>query len=156
MAGAGGASPGDAPGEAGAFADLLRDLPEGDATSLNTQESAHAAWANRMKRAVAAQWHPRQVMAEHRRFLDPVNRVSVVAVTIDRRGVVREVRLERACGFSPLDDEAVAAVRRARAFPDPPQAWFEDGETFSFPFAFHLDAQWPSYSRYRDRQPLRP
>ncbi|HEY8208358.1 MAG TPA: TonB family protein [Myxococcaceae bacterium] len=132
------------PGEPGAFNDDLGDLPEGDGTFLNTREWRYAGFFNRLKEGVSGNWHPREVMIANRHLNDPVSRVTVVAVTIDEQGAVRDVQVVRPCGFSPLDEEAVQAFRRSGPFPNPPAGLFEGGDTYTFPFGFHVDMRWPS------------
>lgn len=132
------------PGEPGAFNDDLGDLPEGDGTFLNTREWRYAGFFNRLKEAVSGNWHPREVMVSNRHVNDPVSRVTVVAVTIDGQGAVKDVQVVRPCGFGPLDDEAMQAFRRSGPFLNPPTGLFEGGDTYTFNFGFHVDTFWPS------------
>jgi protein TonB len=63
---------------------------------------------------------------------------SVVAFTLDRRGVVVASRVTQSSGYPALDQEALATVKRAAPFPMPPES--VPGESFDFtvPFPFRL------------------
>jgi TonB family protein len=131
--GSGGGSP-------GAFMDDLTGVAEGDGTFLNTREWKYASFFNRLKEQVAAQWKPRDVLLGAVRLDDFTPRVTIVNVTIDSTGAVIEAEVASGCGYSPLDNEATRAFRRASPFPNPPEGLFENGSTFSFQFGFRVDA----------------
>jgi protein TonB len=61
---------------------------------------------------------------------------AVVAFTIDRAGRVTSARLARSAGASALDQEAVAAIRRASPVPPPPSSM--TSLFFSIPLQFNL------------------
>jgi len=140
-------SPEDKPGEAGGFIDDLSGLAVGDETSLNTRQLQYAHWFNEMKSAVGRNWHPAQVQEATRHILDPVTRVTVVRFTLDRSGAVKDIAVEKPCGFEPYDEEAVRAVRAAGTFPDPPDFLFQGRDSFPFHYTFKVDEYWPKPQR---------
>jgi TonB family protein len=133
----------DKPGESGGFIDDLSDLATGETTALNTREFRFARWFNAAKAAVARNWHPDRVQAATHHVLDPVSRVTVVRIAIDRAGTVKAIAVAHPCGFDPYDEEAVRAVRLTGAFPDPPEAIFEGRDTVAFDYTFRVDDYWP-------------
>ena len=65
--------------------DYLHDLDDGESTALNAKKWMHAPFFNRLKEAVAEEWHPDLVYLRH----DPSgnvygakDRVSVLRVTL--------------------------------------------------------------------------
>ena len=64
--------------------------------------------------------------------------VAEVAFTIDRLGAVVESRVAHTSGFAALDQEAIATVKRAQPFPQPPPHLL--GATFEFtvPIRFRI------------------
>jgi len=104
--------------------------------------------------AVAQEWQPAQVYRRH----DPTGkiygfrrRLTVLKVTLDKDGAVKKVLLNRPCGLSFLDDEAVRAFKAAGPFHNPPSR-LVDSKTntivFSFGFLFEIK-QSPSFRIFR-------
>ncbi|MBI5509955.1 MAG: energy transducer TonB [Deltaproteobacteria bacterium] len=122
--------------------DHLEGLDEGEGTFLNSREFKFASYFNRMKRGVSQHWDP---ISEYRRR-DPTGniygfraRVTVVNVTLDRDGALKDVEVTQTSGIDFLDREAISAFRRAAPFPNPPRALVGDGGNFTFPFGFHVE-----------------
>lgn len=126
-------------GASGAANDDLKDLPKGDGTYLNTREFLFAGFFNRMKQAVAAKWDPngrlRQKDPQGRRFAG-IDRTTVLMVTIDTDGALKDVYVAKSSGLDFLDAEAMEAVHRAAPFPNPPQGLFGGEPYFQFPYGF--------------------
>lgn len=60
-----------------------------------------------------------------------------VRFVMSAEGEVKEAWVELSSGWTPLDDEALAAVQRARPLPSPPQGWPQSFGV-SLPIAFNL------------------
>jgi TonB family protein len=130
-------------GKGGGSFDDLRDLDDGESTALNAKKWKFATYFNRIRHAVADEWHPDVVYTRH----DPSgnvygqkDRVTVLRVRLDRVGGLAGVHVLQSSGADFLDDEAMEAFRRAQPFPNPPsQLIAADGYIhFSFGFIFEL------------------
>ncbi len=136
------------------FPDHLGDVPEGDKTLLNTKRWKFSSFFNRVKMAVAQEWQPAQVYRRH----DPTGkiygfrrRLTVLKVTLDKDGAIKKVLLNRPCGLSFLDDEAVRAFKAAGPFHNPPSRLVDPKTNtivFSFGFLFEIK-QSPSFRIFR-------
>ncbi len=137
-----------------AFPDYLKDIEYGKKTLLNTKQWKYASFFNRVKRAVAQQWHPER---EYNRR-DPKgnvygfkNRLTILHVLLEPDGSLKRIALERPCGLKFLDDEAIGAFRKAAPFPNPPRG-LVNAKTrqiaFRFGFIFELSRS-PSWRIFR-------
>jgi TonB family protein len=122
--------------------DHLRDMEEGDGTFLNTREWKYASFFNRVKQSVGMHWEPGTVMGRR----DPSgsiyggrDRYTLLNVTLDERGHLAEVRIEKSCGLDFLDLEAIESFRRAQPFPNPPPGLLEEDSKVRFSFGFFLE-----------------
>lgn len=125
--------------------DFLNKVPIGDGTFLNTREFKYASFFNRVKQRVGEQWHPNDNLRQNdpRGHATARTRITVVDVTLDETGHIVEVEVSQSCGVGFLDDEAVAAFRRAQPFPNPPAGLFESDHRIRFRFGFHLENERP-------------
>ncbi len=126
--------------------DYLHDVDDGDATALNSKQWKHAVFFNRVKRAVANEWHPDVVYVQH----DPTghiygvkDRVTVLRVHLNPDGSLVGSDVTQSSGVDFLDDEALAAFKKAQPFQNPPTALVEaDGRIhFNFAFVFELSGR---------------
>ncbi len=126
--------------------DYLKDIDDGDSTALNAKKWKFSAFFNRMKRQVAQEWHPDVVYVQH----DPSgniygvkDRVTVLRVNLKPDGTIMTTNIVQSSGVFPLDDEAIAAFRRAQPFQNPPKDLVEsDGQIhFTFAFIFELSGR---------------
>lgn len=133
-------------GKGGGSFDDLRDLDDGESTALNAKKWKFATYFNRIRHAVADQWHPDVVYLRH----DPSgnvygqkDRVTVLRVRLDRDGGLAGVNVLESSGVDFLDEEAMEAFRRAQPFPNPPSQLIDgDGYVhFSFGFIFELSGR---------------
>ncbi len=122
--------------------DHLRDVEEGEGTFLNTKEWKFASFFNRVKQSVGMHWDPGSSL----RVRDPSgqiyggrDRYTVLAVTLNERGMVKEVYVEKSCGLDFLDLEAVQSFERAQPFPNPPPGLITTDSTVRFSFGFFLE-----------------
>lgn len=130
---------------AGAPASDISDedgVEEGEGTYLNTREWKHASFFNRVKQSVGQHWDPNTLIA----IQDPTgeaylykNRHTLVAVTLDAGGGLKNIRVTRPSGVEFLDREALDAFRRAGPFPHPPTALQNDRGEITFSFGFYLE-----------------
>jgi len=128
----------------GAFPDYVKDIDEGDQTLLKTKEWKFASFFNRVKRAVAQHWHPDREYSRR----DPrgnvygfKTRTTILHVLLHPGGSLKKIVLERPCGLSFLDDEAIKAFRKAAPFPNPPKRLVNRQTqqiAFRFGFIFEL------------------
>jgi TonB family protein len=122
--------------------DHLRDEEEGDGTFLNTREWKFASFFNRVKQSVGMHWDPNTQL----RRRDPTgsiytgkDRYTLVNVTLDQKGMVQEIHVEKSSGLDFLDLEAVASFQRAQPFPNPPAGLLDSDSTVRFSFGFYLE-----------------
>lgn len=131
----------DQPGEGGSF-DYLRDVSEGDRTLLNRKTTRYWAFFNRVKSQIGKNWSP---AAEYRKR-DPYgnvygvkDRYSVVSITLNADGTVRQLYLQRDSGLDFMDDEAVRAIRAAAPFHNPPEGLKDEDGLVHFRFGFFFE-----------------
>jgi TonB family protein len=122
--------------------DHLQDAEEGDGTFLNTREWKFASFFNRVKQNVGMHWDPNAEL----RHRDPTggiysgkDRYTLVNVTLDQKGMVQDIRVEKSSGLDFLDLEAIASFERAQPFPNPPAGLLDSDATVRFSFGFFLE-----------------
>ncbi len=122
--------------------DHLQDVAEGDGTFLNTREWKYASFFNRVKQSVGQQWQPSNALRQR----DPTGNVyggrdrnTVLSVTLDQAGRLKDAYVEKSCGLDFLDLEAVKAFERAQPFPNPPPGLLANDQTIRFQFGFYLE-----------------
>lgn len=124
----------------GGSVDHLEDVAEGEVTALNTKQWKFASFFNRAKRQVAQRWNPNRVVAAHDptgKVLGRRDRVTILRITLDPEGTLRDVYVVQSSGFQALDEEAMRAFRAAQPFPNPPVALVRAGR-IEFEFGFNL------------------
>jgi TonB family protein len=122
--------------------DHLEGVEEGEGTFLNTREWKYAGFFNRVKQSVGEHWDPGSVM----RRRDPTGQIygwrdrrTILTVVLDRSGGLSDLSVEKSCGVEFLDDEAMAAFRRAQPFTNPPPALLDGQGQVKFSFGFYLE-----------------
>ena len=122
--------------------DHLKDVEEGEGTYLNTKEWKYASFFNRVKQSVGMHWNPSAPL----RTRDPTgniyagrDRYTVLAVTLNERGNVKEIFVEKSSGLDFLDLEAIKSFERAQPFPNPPPGLVKDDASVKFSFGFFLE-----------------
>jgi TonB family protein len=120
----------------------LDDVEEGEGTYLNTREWKYSSFFNRIKQTVGMHWDPNAAMRQR----DPTgeiflykDRITVVTVTLDQQGLLKDVEVEKPSGVDFLDREAVAAFQRSQPFPNPPPALRNAHGEIRFNFGFYLE-----------------
>lgn len=127
--------------------DYLPDVDDEGATNLlNTRKFRYWDFFQRVKDRVGQEWEPGKVWHER----DPTgqrygvkNRLTVLRVTLDPEGALKQLRVAKECGLDFLDDEARRAFTAASPFPNPPSGLRNDhGEIeFQFGFLFEISSQ---------------
>ena len=122
--------------------DHLKDVDEGDGTYLSTREWKFASFFNRVKQSVGQEWNPTGQM----RLRDPSgqiyggrDRYTILTVTLDDTGRLKDAFVDKSSGLDFLDLEAVKAFERAQPFPNPPPGILATDQTVRFQFGFFLE-----------------
>ncbi len=126
----------------GAAANDHLDEAEGNGTVLNTREWKYASFFNRVKQSVGQHWDPNTQL----RLRDPStqiyggkDRYTVLTITLDSTGQLKEAFVSKPSGLDFLDVEAVKAFERAQPFPNPPPGLLATDQTVRFQFGFMLE-----------------
>jgi TonB family protein len=126
----------------GAAANDHLDVEEGDSTLLNTREWKYATFFNRVKQAVGTHWDPNTPLRQR----DPTNniyggrdRYTLLSVTLDAQGALREVHVDKSCGVDFLDEAAIVAFQKSQPFPNPPPGLVDKDNSIHFQFGFFLE-----------------
>ncbi len=139
-------------GEGGSL-DYLRDVDEGEKTLLNRKQERYWAFFDRVKIQIAEQYSAGQVYRKR----DPYgniygvkDRYSVIRVTLNSDGTVRQLHVSRPSGLDFVDDEAVRSVREAAPFHNPPEGLKDEDGLIHFSFGFYLEVTAePSFRLFR-------
>lgn len=122
--------------------DHLSDVDEGEGTFLNTKEWKYASFFNRVKQSIGMHWDPNQTIRQR----DPSgqiyggrDRYTVLSVTLNENGRLKDIYVEKSCGLDFLDLEAIRSFERAQPFPNPPPGLVATDSTVKFSFGFFLD-----------------
>lgn len=122
--------------------DYLKDTDEGDGTYLNTRQWKYASFFNRVKESINHHWNP----SDQLRLRDPTgqiyggrDRYTILTVTLDQNGRLRDTYVDKSSGLDFLDLEAVKAFERAQPFPNPPPGLLAADSTVKFQFGFMLE-----------------
>lgn len=132
--------------------DHLKDVTEGDGTFLNTREWKYSSFFNRVKQSVSMNWNPGAQL----RMRDPSgdiygsrDRYTLLSVTINETGQLKDVYVEKSCGLDFLDLEAIRSFERSQPFPHPPSGLLESDSQIRFTFGFFLDMGGPRMGLFR-------
>jgi TonB family protein len=121
--------------------DDLKNEEEGEGTYLNTREWKHASFFNRVKKSVGQTWNPVRELSKR----DPTgsiygarDRDTLLSITLDARGNLRDAFVEKSSGLDFLDLEAIRAFERAQPFMNPPPGMLDENNMIQFKFGFSL------------------
>ncbi|MFY1825449.1 energy transducer TonB family protein [Myxococcus fulvus] len=122
--------------------DHLKDVDEGDGTLLNSREWKYASFFNRVKQSVGMHWNPNESL----RRRDPTGRTytgrdrhTLLEITLDEKGRITDIQVQKSSGLDFLDMEAVSSFQRAQPFPNPPPGLLGDDSRVRFEFGFFLE-----------------
>jgi TonB family protein len=117
-------------------------VQEGEETFLNTSEWKYASFFNRVKQAVGTHWDPNSPLRQR----DPTgqiyggrDRYTLLSITLDAQGALREVHVEKSSGVDFLDEAAIAAFQKSQPFPNPPPGLLEKDNAIHFQFGFFME-----------------
>jgi TonB family protein len=104
---------------------------------------------NMVKRRVGQHWDPVSGLRQR----DPTGtifggktRCTILSVTLDAEGMLRDVSVEESCGVDFLDDAAVRAFKQSAPFPNPPPDLLA-ASVVKFQFGFFLEFGGPCARR---------
>jgi len=118
-------------------------LEEGEETWLQAREFKYATYINRMRQGIGQQWYPRVRDAVRQRDPDGSiylykERTVVLGLTIDTDGKVKDLSVMQSSSIDFFDRVAVASVRAAQPFPNPPRGMFHAEGEVRIPFFFTM------------------
>jgi TonB family protein len=118
-------------------------LEVGEETWLQSREFKYATYINRMRQGIGQQWYPRVRDAVRERDPDGSailykERTVVLGLTIDTEGNVTDLSVMESSSIEFFDRVAVASVRAAQPFPNPPLGMFRSEGEVRIPFFFTM------------------
>lgn len=122
--------------------DHLDGVEEGEGTFLNTRSWKYATYFNRIKQAVAATWDPATPLEARdpdRTMFGYKDRFTLLGVTLDDTGHVKNLVIEQTSGVDFLDRAAMTAFRDAQPFVNPPRGIVDGNGEIRFSFGFFLE-----------------
>lgn len=120
------------------------EVPEGEKDLLNRKQTRYWAFFDRMKTSVRRKWNPLDVYRlndPQRQIYGVEDRLTVLKVTLNGDGSLRNLFVEKPSGVPFLDDEAMRAFRAASPFPNPPEGLKDKNGQIDLRFGFFLDIQ---------------
>ncbi len=126
----------------GGSPDKLDGVLEGDGTFLNTREWKYATYFNRIKQAVSSTWNPQRALDQRdpeRTLYGSRDRYTLLSVTLDTTGALKDVVVKKTSGVEFLDKTTVEAFKRAQPFANPPPGIVEPNGEIRFTFGFYLE-----------------
>ena len=110
-------------------------------TSLSAREFRFATFLNRMRAAIGEIWYPSVEAAIRERDPEGKNvffreRTVVLFLFLGPSGELRRLSVAESSQIPFVDEVAMAAVRRAQPFENPPRAMFGPNGEARVPFAF--------------------
>ena len=125
----------------GGTPDYLPGVEEGNGTFLNTREWKYAGFFNRIMAEVRPNWVRELTSAVDAR--DPTrqafmykDRETVIAVRLDGKGQVADIRVVQSSGVPFLDDAVVKAWKQSQPFVNVPQGLMNDRGEVAFSAGF--------------------
>ncbi|HEX9050954.1 MAG TPA: energy transducer TonB, partial [Anaeromyxobacter sp.] len=125
----------------GPSTDGVGEVGEGDETALSSREFRFATFLNQMRNAIGEIWYPSVEAAIRAR--DPEGRdvffrerTVVLELTLGPSGELRRLAVAESSDVAFVDAVAIAAVRKAQPFSNPPRAMFGPRGEARIPFAF--------------------
>ena len=117
------------------------DLPDGERTELNSVRSMYWSFFNRMHQALEREWDPHSVFAIHDpsfQLYGQQDRYTILRVTLNSDGELRQAFIERTSGLDFYDDEAIRTFRAAAPFVNVPEGLKDENGNATFTFGFNF------------------
>lgn len=123
--------------------DHIEDIPLGDITQLNTSEYRFYGFLERFKKQMEGHWRlkVREFFEKNAYGRLPASKAQFatdLVISLNSRGQVIDIDVDRSSGVQALDEIAISAIYRAGAFPNPPKEMVVDGK-ITIPFGFVLN-----------------
>ncbi len=126
----------------GGSPDKLDGVDDGEGTFLNTREWKYATYFNRIKQAVSSTWNPQRALEQRdpdRSLFGNRDRYTLLTVTLDNTGQLKEVVVKKTSGVEFLDKTTIEAFKKAQPFANPPPGIIEPNGEIRFTFGFYLE-----------------
>ena len=113
--------------------DYMEDIPLGDITNLNTQQSKYYGFYFRIKQKVEQFWsHSLRQKATNlyrsgRSLASNHTKITSLRITLDTMGNVVNIFVKKTSGIQELDQAAVESFNKAGPFPNPPKEMVKNG-----------------------------
>jgi TonB family protein len=136
--------------------DYLKGVEEGDGTFLNTREWKYATYFNRIKESVSSAWDVQRTLDQRdpdRSIYAFKDRFTLLSVTLDDKGGVKDLAVVKTSNVEFLDRTAVDAFRKAQPFANPPPGLVDAGGEIRFNFGFYLEVGRPGIHLFRGPTP---
>lgn len=137
--------------------DALEDVDEGEGTFLNTRSWKYATYFNRIKESVGNAWRPAREIERR----DPdgsvyffKDRLTVLSVTLDDKGGLKDVKVVRSSSIDFLDRVAVEAFEKAQPFSNPPAGLVNAQGEIKYVLGFEVYGARPGLHLYRGPAPF--
>ncbi len=122
--------------------EYLPDIKDADETKLNAWQWKHAPFFNRIQEQISSIWSPQNQINRYdpdASLIGTSGRVTILSITIDQKGFIKELFVKESSEVAYLDEEALRTFRKAAPFLYPPEELFDHDGTFSFTFAFRVE-----------------
>lgn len=137
--------------------DALDEVEEGEGTFLNTRAWKYATYFNRIKESVGNAWRPQREI--QRRDPDGTlyffkDRLTVLSVTLDDKGALKDVKVVRSSSVDFLDKVAVEAFQKAQPFANPPPGLVNAQGEIRYVLGFEVFGARPGLHLFRGPAPF--
>jgi TonB family protein len=134
----------------------IDDVEEGDGTFLSTRSWKYATYFNRIRESVGNSWRPNKEISRR----DPdgslyffKDRLTVLSVTLDDKGGLKDVRVVRSSNVDFLDRIAVEAFEKAQPFTNPPTGLVNAQGEIKYVLGFEVYGARPGLHLFRGPAP---
>ncbi|MDO9183057.1 MAG: energy transducer TonB [Bacteriovorax sp.] len=113
--------------------DFVEEVPLGDMTNLNTTEFKYYGFYHRIRQKLEQYWgstiqsKAKNLYKSGRRLPASDNLITAIAVTLDDRGNILDIKIEGTSGIRELDQAAIESFNKAGPFPNPPKGLLVGG-----------------------------
>jgi len=122
--------------------DYLKDTKEADYTSLNTLAYEYTGYFIKIKNKVSQNWDPAkayQIHDPYRKIYGIKDRYTVLLITINKKGYLNKIKIQKSSGLSFLDKEAIQAFEKGQPYNIVPKGLLKGKEEFTIQFGFYVD-----------------